>query len=190
MNVSFIVHFYLGKYSRSLGTFSTQLVFWRKWTSPSLFIFILENTAAVSILFQHSLYFKRKWTSPSLFISVMVNKAPVSILFQHSLYFEENERLLHCSFLSWKIKLQSRYFFNTACILKKMNVSFIVHFCHGKYSFSFDTFSTQLVFWRKWTFPSMFISVMVNKPSVSIPFQHSLYFEENERFLNYSFLSW
>ena len=25
-------------------------------------------------------------------------------------------------------------------ILKKINVSFIVNFCHGKYSFSLDTF--------------------------------------------------
>ena len=31
-------------------------------------------------------------------------------------------------------------FFITFCILKKMNVSFIVHFYLGKYSFSFDTF--------------------------------------------------
>ena len=36
--------------------------------------------------------------------------------------------------------------FNTACILNKIKVLFIVHFCVGKYSFSLNTFSRQLVF--------------------------------------------
>ena len=31
-------------------------------------------------------------------------------------------------------------------ILKKINVSFNIHFCLSKYSFSFDTFSTHYVF--------------------------------------------
>ena len=37
-------------------------------------------------------------------------------------------------------------------ILKKINVSFFVHFCLGKYSFSFNTFWKQLIIWRKLTF--------------------------------------
>ena len=67
-----------------------------------------------------------------------------------------------------------------ATIWKKINVSFIVHFFSlGKYNFSLDTFSTQLVFWGKLTFLSLFISLLVNTASVSILFQHSSYFEEN-----------
>ena len=138
MNVLFVLHFCLGKYSFRLDTFSTQLVFWRKWTSYSFFI------------------------------SVLVNTASISIPFQHSSYFEENERFIRSSFLSWEIQLQSRYLFNTARILKKMNVLFVLHFCLGKYSFSLDTFSTHLVFWRKWTFHPFFIYVLINTASVSL----------------------
>ena len=71
ISVSFIVRFCLGKYSFSLYTFWTHLIFWRK----SVF--------------------------HSLFISVLVNTASVLILFEHTLYFEENQCFIHCLFLSW-----------------------------------------------------------------------------------------
>ena len=72
----------------------------------------------------------------SLLISVLVNKVSVLILF------------------------------NTLCILKKINVSFIVHFCLGKYSFSLDTFWTKLAFCKKIMPHLSFISVLVNIVSV------------------------
>ena len=40
----------------------------------------------------------------------------------------------------WLMQLQSRYIWNIPRILKKINVSFIVHFCLGKYSFSLNAF--------------------------------------------------
>ena len=32
-------------------------------------------------------------------------------------------------------------------ILKKINVSFIIHFCHGKYNFSLDSFWKYFANW-------------------------------------------
>ena len=47
---------------------------------------------------------------------------------------------------------------NAKCtILKKMNVSFILHFCPGKYSLSLNTFWAYHELWRKCTFRSFFI---------------------------------
>ena len=59
--------------------------------------------------------FWRKWTFYSLFLSILVNTTSVSILFEHNSY------------------------------LKKMNISFMVHFSLGKYSFSLDYFLIHLV---------------------------------------------
>ena len=56
-----------------------------------------------------------KLTFHSLFIFMLVNSASVAILFPHTF------------------------------ILKKTNVSFIVHFCFGKYTFCFDIFLFHLV---------------------------------------------
>ena len=72
----------------SLVTNSTSL-FCRLWG----FIPEVLNTIVIIIW--------RKWMFQSLFISVLVNTASVSILFLHTSYFEENQRSLHCSFLSW-----------------------------------------------------------------------------------------
>ena len=62
---------------------------------------------------------------------------------------------------------------NYAIIFKKINIPFIVHFYLGKYSFSLDTFSTQLEFWRKSTFHSLFISVLKDANSISILSEHT-----------------
>ena len=55
--------------------------------------------------------------------------------------------MVHGSYLSSEIQLQSWSFFNKLRILKKINVSFIVKFCRGKYNFIHDTFSTHRVVW-------------------------------------------
>ena len=69
--------------------------------------------------------------------------------------------------------------------LKKINVSFIVHFCLGKYSFSLDTFWTYFISWKKeLMFHSLFISVLVNTVLILIHFKHTLYFEENYHFIH------
>ena len=54
---------------------------------------------------------------------------------------------------------------------KKINVS-LVHFCLGKYNFSFNTFE-HLVFWRKVMFHSLLIFVLVNTVSTSKLFEHT-----------------
>ena len=83
------------------------------------------------------------------------------------------------SFTHWKTHWNTKI-----TILNKMNITCIVYFCLGKYSFRLHIFSVYLVFRRKWMFHSLFISVLVNTASVFILFQHILHFEENECFID------
>ena len=100
IKISFVLYFYLGKYSLSLNTFWTHLVFWRKLMFHSWFICLDEYSFSLDT-FSTQLECQRKLMFHSLFISVLVNTAIVSILFQHTSYFKENERFIHCSFLPW-----------------------------------------------------------------------------------------
>ena len=94
-----------------------------------------------------------------------------SLLNRKEDYFEENEHFIHCFFLFWPVQLHSRYWMShffkkksrgsstnrkllgirilitNETVLKKINVSFIVNFCLGKYNLCLDTFQTHLVFW-------------------------------------------
>ena len=63
-------------------------------------------------------------------------------------------------------------------LMKKINVSFIVYFHLGKYSSNLITFLTHLIFGKKLTFYSLFISTLVNTASISVHFQHISYFEQ------------
>ena len=61
--------------------------------------------------------------------------------------------------------------------MKKIKVSFIIHFYFGEYSFSLDTFWIYVVFWKKKkkvTLHSLCVSVLVNTSSVSILFEYTL----------------
>ena len=74
---------------------------------------------------------------------------------------------LHCilfivSFCLGKYSFSLDTFSKHLVFWRKINIPFIVSFCLGKYSFSLDTFSKHLVFWRKLTFHSLFVSVLAN----------------------------
>ena len=43
-------------------------------------------------------------------------------------------------FCPGKYSVNFDIFLNKTCIVKKINVSFIVHLCPGKYSFNFEIF--------------------------------------------------
>ena len=175
MDVSFIVYLCLDKYSFSFETFSIHLVFWSKWTFHSLFICVLWIQLQPRDFLTIPLILNKMNVSFIVHLC-LVNTTSISGLFDHSSYFKENERFIHCLFVSceysfsletfwpfllfqskWTfhslficalwIQLQSRDFLTIPLILNKMIVSFIVHFCLGKYSFGLDTFSTHLEFW-------------------------------------------
>ena len=71
----------------------------------------------------------------------------------------------------------------TTHILKK--VPFIVLFCLGKYSFSFDTFWTPQLFWKEINVSFIVHLILVNTASILILFEHTSYFEKK---INISFI--
>ena len=62
--------------------------------------------------------------------------------------------------------------------LKKIIISFVFLFCAVKYSF--DPFLMLDVFERKLTSNLLSISFLVNTASVSIVFEHALYFKKEK----------
>ena len=74
-------------------------ILWRKITFHSLFIAVLVNTASVSILFRDTSYFGENERFIHFSFLFLVKTASVSILFRDTSYFGENERFIHFSFL-------------------------------------------------------------------------------------------
>ena len=114
--------------------------------TPALIIFKIRHPALIPVFFDQC---KTLWSKYVQCVNV---------------FLKENKHFIH--FLSFQ---------HTSHFMKKNNISIIVKIYLGKYNFSLDTFSTQHVFWRKWTFHSLFISVWVSTSSVSIRYRY-IYF--------------
>ena len=80
------------------------------------------------------------------FIFVWVNSTLVFLPFQNYSFSEKMNVSLIVHFCVGKYSFSLDPFFSTARISKEINVLFIVHFCLGKYSFSLDTFLNNSYF--------------------------------------------
>ena len=106
INILFIVHFCLGKYSISLDMFWSHLILRKKLTLHSFFISVLVNTVSVSSFLTYFVS-KREIKFYSFFISVLVNTASVSIFFSMHLLSKRRRTMFHSFFIFILV--------NTAC---------------------------------------------------------------------------
>ena len=107
-DVSFIIPIHLSKYSFSLDTFWTQLVFWRKLSFHSLFISVLVNIASILILFWKYLVF---WKKINVFF-IIIYSCPGKYSFSHKTLLKQSVYIrrytLHFSFTSIKLSLLNK----------------------------------------------------------------------------------
>ena len=146
INVLFVVHFCTGKYSFSLCTLLDTLYLLKKINA----VCQCPQTSSTQVLFvvgiklgEEDMPEARVIRSLSSKVRFNVNQCP------------QNNQLNNFSSFS----------------LKKITASSIVYFYLAKYSFVLDSFSTQPLFWGKWKFPLLFISLLENTTLVSVLFQ-------------------
>ena len=132
--------------------------YWRDWSSKPQSSALVITPFTYSYISLHPFdYYGKYWipsrvfwrTLYSLFICVLVNTASVSILFNTPRILKKINASFVVPFCHDIYNFSLNTFYKTPGILKKINDSFIVYFSHSKYNASFDTFSTYFL-WYLW----------------------------------------
>ena len=126
----------------------------------------ISSATSVRLRFSYSNNFGGQlWNSDITNIRQIYEDKPLSRQYQNLL-----DTIFTVSILFW---IHFRFW-------RKLFFLFIVHFCFRKsLQYLKKIFLTHLLFWIKWMFHSLFISVLLNTTAVSIPFEHTLHFPEN-----------